>query len=398
MTDTFEIRVNGERFTLWETSSVTRSIEANCGSFRFSSTQTVPANYPVREGDFIQIMINDDPKITGYVDLIEASGTKDQGQGVTVSGRDNIQDVIDSSMPDAVKEMTGPISLVTLCQNVIDALGANIPVADFSAPPPQASALTDFNESTDFTSDSGRKCMDFLVDFARKKQVYLVPDGNGQLQLFRPGNERATTSLLNEINGVENNITSWKLSKNRQERFYQYRIRSQDNFSADDDADYSAAGIDRKGDAIDDEIRTTRYFEKQAPESFDDDENVQTATEMANLRRALAISYTCTVQGVAQKNGVVWDFGQNVHVHDEYAGMRGNFTIKTVTYSSSVRGGSLTNITVVSPEAYHVRLPTKSDKRKAEEAPQYSTEETEATTLPKWWKTKTTVPTWFTRK
>lgn len=365
----FQIRVNGRRFDLWESAEVQRSIDNPTGVFSFASTSVSPAQYPVKAGDKCQVMLNDTPVLTGFVDGISAGGSVLQGQNVSVVGRDNTSDIIDSSMRDSVKNITGPISLVKLCEEVITSLGAFVQVVDVSAPPPQVSALTDFDANTDFTSDSGRNCMEFLIDFARKKQVYLVPDGSGRLLLFRPGNRRSPTALLNEKDGMMNNVISWKMEYSHQDRYNLYRVRSEDNFGSNDDADYAGDGVDRSGDAIDPEIRRSRYCEKQAPESSDDTEVVETAIELANVTKALASTYECTVAGIAQPNGTIWDFGQLVSVSDDFAGLKGTFLVKAVRFEIDTKRGSTTHLTVVPPEAYRVRLTTAGDERTAIRSP-----------------------------
>lgn len=364
----FEIFVNGELFTLWETASFSRSIDTPAGQFQFSSTQKAPAQYPVKKGDYVQIMLNDVPMITGYIDILRAQGAKDSGQVVRVIGRDNTQDLIDSSMPDAVKNIQGPISLQALCERVISSINANIEVVDVSSPPPRVSTLQDFPEGTDFTADSGRECMEYLISFARKRQVYLVPDGAGRLQLFRPGLFRATSPLLNVVNGQRNNIIAYELNLDDTQRFNRYRIRSQDNFGSDDNASYDG-GEDRSGDATDNEIRRSRYFETQAPESFNEGEVTQTALEVLNIRKSHSTDYTCTVQGSTDNNGNIWDIGQTVQVNDEFADVEGDFIIRAVTHEISLARGTKTVITVAPPEAYQVRETTPTDERKAVRAP-----------------------------
>ncbi len=364
MADTFEIRVNGKLFTDWEQMSVSRSIDTNLGVFSFTSTSMAPSEYPVRAGDAVQIVINKTALITGFVDSVTGSGTKDQGQGVTVNGRDNVSDLVDSTMPDAVKLLTGPVTLKSLCEQVIAALGAQIRVVT-----ELEDEIEEFPADTEFAADSGRGCMDFLVSFARNRQVYLVADGLGRLAIFRPELTISTTAILNERDNNKNNVIGWGVSLDQQHRFNKYVIRSQDNFGADENADYKGDGIDRTGTAVDDEIRTSRFLEIQAPESSDDGEAQQMAIELTNLRTANSQEYSCTLNGLTQNDGTVWNFGQLIDIRDDFAGVRGVFLIKAVEYSIDLRSGSQIGLTLVPPEAYQVRLPTASDQRKATKSP-----------------------------
>ena len=120
---TLEIFVNGHIFSNWKTASLSRSIDENTGKFQFTSSNVIPADYPVRDGDAVQCLINGEPRLTGFCDVLE-SFVEDGVDTITVAGRDNTSDIIDSSMPDEVKNIFGPLSFIELCSKVISALGA----------------------------------------------------------------------------------------------------------------------------------------------------------------------------------------------------------------------------------------------------------------------------------
>lgn len=357
----FEIQINGQPFTLWKSATVQRSIDRNAGAFRFSNSSTVPlSQYPIKTGDFVEIIINGVRKIAGFVD--EITGSQDgNSHTIDVSGRDNTADVIDSSVPDSAKVTDGPVSLKSLCEKVMEAIGAEIAVS------------TDI-EIDDFTSEdlqaagSGQQCMSYLVSFARKRQVYLVPDGAGGLTIFRPDpTNKVSTPLLHQQAGTINNVVSYSFRQSQQNRFNNYLCRSQDNFGYDDASDYAGDGVDRFGNVNDQQIRISRYLELQAEESMTETECTERASEESNLRRAFGIEYTASVPGVAQSDGTLWDFGQFVDIIDDYAGISGNFLIKSVEYAIDIGGGTRTQLTCVPPDAYQVKAePTAEDKRTAE--------------------------------
>lgn len=357
----FEIRINGEPFFLWKSASVQRSIDSNAGAFRFSNSSTVPlSDYPVKTGDFVEIIIEGVRKIAGFVD--EITGSQDESSHtVEVSGRDNIADLIDSSIPDGAKVTEGPISLRALIEKVISTLGASIKVSV------DVDGLTDFTSQDLQAAGSGETCMAYLVSFARKRQVYLVPDGAGGLSIFRPDKSvQSVTPLLHQINGVSNNVTTYSFRQSQQNRFNQYLCRSQDNFGFDVFGDYSGDGTDRKNSVTDSQIRSSRYLELQAEESMNDQECAERAAEESNIRRAFGIEYTASVPGVSQSDGTLWDFGQFVDAIDDYANISGKFLIKSVEYAIDTQGGTRTQIVCVPPDAYQVTAePSKENKRSA---------------------------------
>ena len=357
----FEIRINGIPFTLWESATAHRSIDSNSGSFRFTNSSNSPVNsYPVKAGDFVEILISGVRKVAGFVDDVPGSGDVNLHM-VEPFGRDNTSDLIDSSVPDSAKVTEGPISLKKLCEKVIGSLGAKIKVTQ------KVDNIAEFTTKDLQAASSGQKCMEYLVSFARKRQVYLVPDGAGGLVIFRPDiNNKSKTPLLNLKNGKNNNVKSYSFKRSQQDRFNKYRCRSQDNFGFDPFADYSGEGTDRKSEVFDSQIRSSRYLEIQAEESMDDSTCKERAAEESNIRRALAKNYTASVAGTTQADGTVWDFGQYVPIIDEYAQFSGDFLIKEVEYAIDISGGSRTQLTCVPPDAYQVKAePTKESKRSA---------------------------------
>lgn len=356
----FEIRVNNKVFTLWETATIRRSIDTNTGVFTFTSSLTTPpADYPVKAGDFVQVLINRVPRVTGYVDVITARQTESNHM-ISVNGRDNVQDLIDSSVPDDAKNLTGPLSAEELCKRVIDGLGANIPVVNKSG------IQLQFTESDLFNAGSGENAMQYLTSFMRKKQVYLITDGNGSLVIFRPSGETAKTSIEHSGSSSDN-VKSYRATWDHQQLYNRYVTRSQDNFGFDLDSDYaSGEGVDRTGDVVDDNIRASRYLEVQGEQTLFETEVTNRAKEEANVRRARAVAYEVDLQGVAQEDGTLWDVGQLVKIRDDYAGIRGTMLIRSVENRISIDEGTTTRLVFALPDAYTVQgAPTKQNSRRA---------------------------------
>jgi prophage tail gpP-like protein len=358
-----EVRINGIVFTLWETALVQRSIDSNAGVFRFTNSSSTPIrDYPLKAGDFIEILIDCYKKISGFIDDFIDGG--DAGSHtISISGRDNIQDLIDSSVPDSAKVTDGQISLKALIERVI----ASLPEPPKIKVIEQITGLADFTEEEIEAAGSGETCMAYLVNFARKRQVYLVPDGAGNMLIYRPDrSNKAKGALIHKPDNPTNNVLNYSTKRSQQGRFRKILCRSQDNFGFDPLADYSGDGTDRKSEAIDDQMRATRYLEIQAEESMSDAECLERASEEVNIRRASGEGYTATLQGHAQTDGTVWDFGQFVQVDDEFADIQGEFLIKAVEWSENLRQGITTRLVCVPPDAYQVIAePTPETKRTA---------------------------------
>lgn len=361
----FLIRVNRQPFTLWNNVTVKRSIDEVSGSFKFTSTNAPLNGYPVKPGDLVEVLINGQTKVKGYVDKIEVPMSTTEHK-VTVSGRDNLQDIIDSSLKR--KQYDGGISFKTLCEQVISSLGADIPVIDNSG------GVPDFTLEEAIDGETSGKAMDFLVSFARKRNVFLVSDGDGSLVVYKATADlEATTPLLNlEPNDPRNNIKSRSFRLDYSKRYNTYQASSSDNFGFNASADYSGDGIQRSGTAIDDNIRSSRYMEIVSEEIMDDAECTDRMNEESNVRRARSTEYSAVVAGVSMTDGTLWDYGYLVRITDDPAGIGGWFFIRSVEYTMDITTGSQTTIVCAPPDAYKVTaVPDFIDARKAKVAGRY---------------------------
>lgn len=359
----FKVRVNNEPFLSFESGSLTRSIRENTGMWSLTSSVNDNTNFPIKTGDYVQILINDIIKCTGYVDEIQNSMSVDS-HTITAAGRDNVQDIIDSSVPDKesenIKVNEGPVSLQALCQKILNSINSDIKIIN------KVSGIAEFTTKDLQSAEPGCKAMEFLVSFARKRQVYLVTDGQGNLLIYRPLREKSSTSIVHEFNNHANNVLLYDSKVSESESFNTYICKSQDNFGYDDNADYSSEGTSRNGKAVDKSIRASRYLEIQAEESMDDRECQKRAVEICNLKRAEQNEYRCTIQGFAQNDGTLWDFGQQVQISDDYAGVKGSMVITRVKYNYDIQSGSLTELVFSPVDAYQViEEQTLSDKRKS---------------------------------
>lgn len=359
MANQYEIFVNGQNFTQWETVSWTRSLDNPIGDYTFSSPNTFPAGYPIKAGAYVQIIANGFSRVAGFVDNVNGKGGA-SGHTVTVAGRDSVQDLLDSSVPDSAKSLSGNQTMQTMCQAVIGSLGLSIPVIDDSG------GIAPFSATDITVASTGQRCLDYLISFARKRQVYLVTDGAGGLVIFRPGTNMSSTPILHKTNNRSNNVLSYDININHANRFNHYRTSSQDNFGSDANADYKGDGASRKGDLFDPEIRATRYLEVQGEETMSDGESGERANEIANVRRAESLEYSCTIPGAFQNNGQPWDYGLLVQVQDDYAGVNGVLLTRSVSTSVNLSGGTVTTLTFADPAAYSVKgALTQVDLRRA---------------------------------
>jgi prophage tail gpP-like protein len=358
-----EIRHNGIPYTLWESATFNRSLDTNCGQFSITSSNPFNQSYPLRIGDRVQIIINGISVINGFVDKITANGDLG-GHRLTLMGRDKVSDLIDSSVPDSAKSMKGPISLKAMAERIIAALGAGIKVIDSTG------GIDDFGADELQAAESGQKCMDFLVSFARKRQVYLITNGSGDLVIFKPQGQKVRTQLLHRENGATNNVKTASLDLDISARYAKYVVRTQKNVAADPFAGVSKSTVSVTGTAFDPEIRSSRYLEIKGEQAMSAAECTKRANEESNLRRAKGLQYTATLHGDSQDDGSPWDIGFLADVFDDYNGARGELLMFAISTKIDLSAGSETTIGCSPADAYRaIAKPSRKTKRKSKEDP-----------------------------
>lgn len=353
------LKVNGKNYGNWTSLSIRRSVDEFSGSFSFESTDTLAQDYPIRDGDAVQVLVNGTAMVTGFVDEIYAS-ISGNDHNITVRGRDNVRNLIDTSIPNDWKQNVSADSITSfeqLCSLVIQGTGNDIALSNV------AGTISPFEEDELQEAETGQKAMQFLSSFARKRNVYLNTDGKGVFRIYRPQSVNATDDLLLQTNSRRNNIKSRRYRHSSADRFRTVNVRSQED-SGGGAFDFEAP--DASGTATDTEISTGRTLEIISEEEMTAAECEERAKEEVNIRRARATEYTCVVAGAVQSDGTPWDYGLTARLVDDKAGIQGRFFIRSVEISRTIDNGTNTTLTLVPPDAYKVKSElTATDKRVA---------------------------------
>ena len=364
MSDNFILKVNSQNYTNWDNLNIYRSVDEFSGSFNFETSDNDPnsAGYPIRANDAVQVLINNTPMITGFVDEIESNFEK-HSHTISVRGRDNLRNLIDTDIPQNWKQddNVGRIAnFEELCRLVIAATGNNdIPIVN------TVENIPDFSEQDTEESQAGQKALEFLSSFARKRNLYLNSDGNGALRIYRPENIRASDDLLLLLgNDPRNNIKSRNIIYNTVDRVRTVTVRSQQNFSL---GFFSFLDRDTEGTATDTEISTGRHLEIISEEGMTNAECEARAREEINVIRARSTQYSCVISGAVQSNGVPWNYGFVVLLVDEVSRVFGDFFIREVSITQSKNEGTNTVLTLAPSDAYRVIADIPQQERRLKE-------------------------------
>ncbi len=338
------IKLNGEEYTNWTRATLSRSLETCSGGFSFTSTANEKSVFPIKRGDRVQISIDNQDGLNGFVEKI-GGGYTAVSHEIIVSGRDKTGDFIDSSVR-SIKEFTGAISLIDIIRNVLRSLGqTGISVID------NTSGIETFKNSDISSAEVGKNAFEFCELYARKRQVFLSTDGKGNILLTRANSEVAPVKLQNILNGKDNNITSADFDFDDTKRFGVYEVKSQLNPYFLETGDTPGNIVSQSGQANDSDIRSTRYLEINSEESSESQTCKDRANWQSNIRRARSMTYSPIVP-VHSLNGYLLAPNVLMEVNDVFANIQATLLVRSVVYSESNTEGSKTQLDMTYRDAY----------------------------------------------
>ena len=332
--------------------SVLRSVGAISGSFSFSATSSKKISLPIQRGQSCRVLINETPVVNGYIETIDIDYDS-AAHNIRISGRDKTMDVVDSST--VIKELSGTLSLEQAMRQILDGNGLqNIGITNL------VSGLKSFKDGDIESAEVGETVFEYIDKYARKRQVLLTGDGNGNIVIARSGTTNAITALLNVIDGTNNNILSASASYSETNLFNKYTVRSQQNPVALKNSGSISTSklVSQSGVATDDEVRTTRISEVRPSQSGSSEDSKEFALWLKNINRGKSFNYTAVLQGYHQDldQTRLWLPNEIVPINDDFIGMSSQLNaemlIDTVEYKLSNDGGSTTAITCVDKNAY----------------------------------------------
>jgi len=344
------IAINGVNYSLFESATATKQLDAASGSFRFQAVKTkTNLTFPIKKGDRCEIYADGNKIITGFVERVSGSASSNNHQ-ITIEGRDKTADFIDSTID--VITFNPPISLKKAIEKVIQQIGANISVIDKVGPP-------DFKNSEDLpSSEVGDNAFEFVSKLAQKKQVLLTCDGNGNLVIDRSTGTRINAQIRHQINSENNNVTSSSWDFNDEKRFSRYKAVTQMNMLAGEYAgDISSEDLtDQQSNVvIDSAIRRSRQFIFQTENlSGEQSANERTKWE-ANVRKTKGQIYSCTLPDF-YVDGVFLVPNLLMRVIDDFADINDLMLLNSIQYDYDGNNGSECLLNFVNKNSYKVAL------------------------------------------
>ena len=390
VTDRILIEIDGQVWTAFESVSVRKNMQDLCGTFTFKLVKRGDL-IPFANGAKVRILVGTpiigfSPILTGYIEQMVPSHDA-KSHSISVSGRDKTADVVDSTIGGNIV-FNAPISLISLTKKTLKTLGITGIDVNIDS---NVTGLTEkdlmFDKKEVIAPEFGISVFDFLSQYARKKQVILTTDENGNLLFTRTSNNAIKTKLVyKNFPSNESNVLSASGTFDNSKRYNKYVCASQSNptlYKEDDKKIPVELETGSFGLATDDGIRSSRIYNflGESPSSGDsvyrieskkDEKNNVSNGEDAkdraiwesNVRRAKSFYYNCTIIGYrAYEDNIIWRPNLLVQVTDDDIQVDSQLLINKISYSKDL-SGSITTLELVSKDTFDLLQITGKNARK----------------------------------
>ncbi len=360
---TFRIEVGGVQYDSFVSAKAEIRLDSLASSFSFDMSSEDAEPIPFLGGEACEIFVDGECVLTGFIERVAASGDS-ESHTITASGRSKTADIVDSAIdsksPDGetFSDLRPPITLKTVIERTIASMGsapgqtksAEISVIDEANPDP-------FNEAEDLISpEPGDNAFEFIEKWARKRQVLLTPNGDGNVVITRGSATRIDAFLIHRVNSDDNNVISWKVKYDLTTRFNRYKMPSQLNLVAlilagltTTDAIVEQGG----GNPVEDgNIREGRQMIIVPETNSSDSETRKRAEWEKNIRKARSRIYSAVVDGYQNQTGDLWRVNRLIRVDDVFAGIDSVMLVDSVIYKLTEDKGSTTDVSLVNRDAY----------------------------------------------
>lgn len=341
-----ELVVNGTSYDVTESLSLHFSIEELAPSFDATYSERTEDNQdPVQivEGDAIEITVDDEVVLTGYVDRV---GEVDSGTShdLTIRGRAKTSDLVDCSYESRDTQLNG---------KSIEQIGTLVcaPYGIAARLDPALSAHADFltlrKPIARFTVAYGETPFEALTRAARLKGLLLTTNAVGDLLFTRPASVPSLSLLRRGL------VDRWSYDGDAQGRYSDYYFTAQ-NPGTDTHSGKSSTHV--KTSVKDSGVKRSRKLALLPEHHATTAELQQRAVWERNTRAAQSQRLGVNVQGWSGLGGL-WQPNQLPRVINEVLGIDDNLLISAVDLTIDNNGGRMAALQLVGRGAYNVLEP-----------------------------------------
>lgn len=358
---TMELEVDGVQYDNFAAARCEIRLDALSNTFSFEAVAADGVALPFKGGEACKVIVEGEVVLTGFIEVVDVS--YDAGDHtITVQGRDKTGDLLDSNLNGF--ELSGEsLTLKQIIEKAIDDIGSTIKVIE------EVTTKT-FNSAEDEVSaEPGDNAFEFIEKYARKRQVLLTSNSDGDVVITSGVGQAAPGSIQHIIDASDNNVIASSFSFDTTGRFNVYKFASQLNLVPLRFAGKTglAPVVNQRGEVSDKDIRKGRQLVLISETSFSDEQNGPRAEWERSIRRARGLVYSATVSGYTvdptNPSAALWEIKRLHQIVDDYLGKQEPMLVNSVTFTLDVAGGQQTSIGFVDQEAYILELaePKTSD-------------------------------------
>lgn len=353
--DSVIVMLDGVPFDGWKKVTVSQAFDKATGECSLTISPLPGNPLPADVGSTAQVILAGRPVITGHVH--EVTGSHGWGEhDIELSIRDKTQDMIDSTVGPGV-EFKPPIQLKQVLDGTLKKMGlSGIKVIDKANP-------EQFRKGGEVPvaaiDDTG---FGYADQWARKRQVVLNTDGEGNLVIDRNRKQRGPGALIKMFEDSPlNNVKKATYKNSDAGRHNETDCHAQ---KSTNDLDYwetrpkgdepaqSNPLATKTGKAVDSSIRPERKLHYRARQGIEGKTPEQAAKWRTNLARARNYTYEAEVAGFEMAPGQLWWPGFIIPVRDDHFLISDELFIKEVTFTKDWDGGAVTQISLTAKDAY----------------------------------------------
>jgi prophage tail gpP-like protein len=328
--------VNGFVYQGWQSVSVRTSIEQLAGNFRVQYTAEATQDggpLPIVEGDPVQVTLDDENVIDGYVD--DANDRYDsRGSTSDIAGRSKTGQLVDcSAIKGSGQWRDAPLTRIAkdLCQPFGVSVVANVnPGKAFRR----------------FSLQEGETVYESLARAARMRGLLLLTNSSGGLVFDRAGSRRTETVIERGVNVLEGSRM-----RSLRDRFSSYTMKTQ--ASGDDDFN-GASSAQIKRTIEDTQVGLHRPTILMAENEDSGRELKERVTWERNTRAGKARRLTYRVQGWRDNADKLWAPNVIAKVKDDRYDIDEELLVVSVALERSLGIGTTAVLELTSKKAFDI--------------------------------------------
>lgn len=331
------IKVNGLELSGWTSVEVTRSVTNLAGTFSVdlveSSGNPVASQYlKPQPGDSCEVILDGEKVITGYIEARQSTISPDS-IGIAISGRSKTADLVDSSIDETPGEFLN-VTPVQVIRRVAEKYGIRV-----------IEKAPDTQKKIRIQVHQGETPLELIDRLTRFRGIAPHDNEDGDLVLDRIDETAGTAAQI--ALGV--NIKAASTTLRVDQRASEIKVKGQ---TVATDEQFAAPANDIIAKVKDPAVKRYRpliLFNEEPSEKAE----IQERADWEQARRAAeSTEVRVTLQGWRDDGGKLWTPGSLYHVTISTAPVDQTLMAQNVRYTQDDNNGTLTEITLVPPEAF----------------------------------------------